>query len=78
MFKGSGTWFAVIWFSRDGVSGSLFRVFEVRGFGFFGFSRYGVSGSLLRVFDVRGFRYGVYCTRFAVRGSGGSVLHGSR
>ena len=31
------SWFRVLWFSRYGFSGSLLRVFEVRGFGFFGF-----------------------------------------
>ena len=52
--------FAVFWFLRYGVSGSLFR------FSRFGVSRYGVSGSL--VFEVRGFEYGVWGMRFRVRG----------
>ena len=43
-------------YGRYVVSGSLFRVYEVRGFGC-GVSRFGVSGSL--VFEVRGFLFSV-------------------
>ena len=74
-FRGTGFLVLYSGFLRFGVSGTGFRGL---GFQVLWFSRYGVSGSLLRVFEVRGFGYGVYCTRFAVRGSGGSVLRGSR
>ena len=52
------------------ISGFLFRVFEVRDFGY-GVSRFGFSGSL--VFEVRGFWFSVK----GFRGSG-FMVYGSR